>query len=410
MAVGRGGGSLADLRTANRREVLTLLRISGALSQAEISRATRLSHASVSNIVRELTSRGLARSTMGVRNGRRVSDVSLNPSAGLVGGIEFGNRHVRAAVADFTHTVRAEAQHTLSYRHQAASSVPEAAAMFRDLVEGSGRDLADVQVLAVGLPGPIDLESGRTASPAILPGWAEFDVRSAIEETLGVRTIVDNDANLGALAEGLWGVGRGFTDFAYVKVATGIGAGIVLHGKLYRGVAGTAGEIGHTTIEEDGPVCRCGNRGCLEMFAAGPALLEPLRRSYGDDLTVEDLVRLSNEGDIGCRRVITDAGRHIGVALANLCNLLSPQMIIIGGELALAGDVLLNAIRESMARRAFSVPAHAAVVAGAFSERAGILGALALALQESEDDAADGAHHRPGPPIGASERQHTLAV
>src|SRR5665213_2809001 len=106
------------------------------------------------------------------------------------------------SLADLTHTVRAEAQHPLYYRHQAASSAPEAAAMFRDLVEGAGRDLADVQVLAVGLPGPIDRETGRTASPAILPGWAEFDVRSAIEATLGVRTIVDNDANLGALGEG----------------------------------------------------------------------------------------------------------------------------------------------------------------------------------------------------------------
>jgi predicted NBD/HSP70 family sugar kinase len=182
-------------------------------------------------------------------------------------------------------------------------------------------------------------------------------------------------------------VGRGLSDFAYVKVSTGIGAGLVLNGQLYRGAAGTAGEIGHMTIEEDGPMCRCGNRGCLEIIAAAPALLELLRGSHGSDLTLEDVLRLSDAGDIGCRRVIADAGRHIGVALANLWNLLSPQLVIVGGELALAGDVLLSAIRESMTRRAASVTAQATqVVSGVLAERTGVLGAVALALKESDRD------------------------
>jgi predicted NBD/HSP70 family sugar kinase len=396
------GGSLTDLRRANRRAVVTLLRLNGPLTQAEVARATGLSHASVSNIVRDLTDQGIVRTT----SGRRVSEVTLNPTNGLVGGIDFGNRHVRAAVADFTHAVRAEDQHTLPFGHQASTSVPEAAAMLSALVSGIGRQPGDVQVLAVGLPGPMERDSGRTTSPAILPGWADFDVKSAFEKALGVRTIVDNDANLGALAEGLWGVGRGLTDFAYVKVSTGIGSGLVLNGKLYRGISGTAGEIGHTTIEEDGPLCRCGNRGCLEVFAAAPALLELLSRSYGDDITLEDVLKLSDEGDIGCRRVITDAGRHIGVALANLCNLLSPQMVILGGELALAGDVLLAAVRDSMRRRTVSVPGAAPrVAAGILSERAGVLGALALALQESEDDTGDGAHAH----MTKAENQYPLA-
>jgi predicted NBD/HSP70 family sugar kinase/biotin operon repressor len=364
----RQGGSLTDLRRANRREALTTLRLHGPLTQAEISRATGLSHASVSNIVRELTSQGVARVTAARRNGRRVAEVALEASAGLVGGIDFGNRHVRAGLADFTHTVRAEAYQTLPYGHQAESSVGAATTMFRELVGRVGAQLVDVQGLAVGLPGPTDREIGRTTSSVILPAWAGFDVASAFEDALGIRTAVDNDANLGALAEGFWGVGRGLTDFAYIKVSTGIGAGLVLNGRLYRGIAGSAGEIGHTTIEEDGPLCRCGNRGCLEMFAASPALLELLRRSYGDELTVADMLRLSDEGDVGCRRIITDAGRYIGVALANLCNLLSPQLIIVGGELAAAGDVLLSAIQESMGRRAVAVPGRTPeITTGAFS-------------------------------------------
>jgi predicted NBD/HSP70 family sugar kinase len=405
-----GGGSLADLRRANRHEALTTLRLNGPLTQAEISRATGLSHASVSNIVRELTSQGLARTSDALRNGRRVAEVTLEPSTGLVGGIDFGNRHIRAAIADFTHTVRGESYVTLPYGHEAASSVAEAARIFRDLVRSADAEISDVQVLAVGLPGPTNRDAGRTLSSAILPGWAGFDVTRAFEDALGIRTTVDNDANLGALAEGLWGVGRGFTDFAYVKVSTGIGAGLVLNGSLYRGVAGSAGEIGHTTIEEDGPLCRCGNRGCLEMFAAAPALLELMRRSYPEEFTVTDLLRLSDEGDVGCRRVLTDAGRHIGVALANLCNLLSPQLIIVGGELAASGEVLLSAIRDSIARRTMALPAHAPqITTGAFSERAGVLGALALALQESDNVAPYGAHDRLIPGDRASAHQVSLA-
>jgi predicted NBD/HSP70 family sugar kinase len=383
----RQGGSLTDLRRANRNEAVSLLRLHGPLTQAEISRATGLSPASVSNIVRDLKEQGVARVTLVSRNGRRAAQVTLNPSAGLVGGIDFGNRHVRVALADLAHTVLAESQRPLVRDHEASTAVQVATTMLGDLAFEAGRKLRDVHSLAIGLPGPINKVTGRVASLAILPGWADFDVKAAFEARLGIPVVVDNDANLGALAEGLWGVGRGLSDFAYVKVSTGIGAGLVLNGQLYRGAAGTAGEIGHMTIEEDGPMCRCGNRGCLEIIAAAPALLELLRGSHGSDLTLEDVLRLSDAGDIGCRRVIADAGRHIGVALANLWNLLSPQLVIVGGELALAGDVLLSAIRESMTRRAASVTAQATqVVSGVLAERTGVLGAVALALKESDRD------------------------
>jgi predicted NBD/HSP70 family sugar kinase len=158
----------------------------------------------------------------------------------------------------------------------------------------------------------------------------------------------------------------------------------VLGGQLYRGAAGTAGEIGHTTIDENGPVCRCGNRGCLELFAATPALLELLRTSHTAGLTVRELLALCSMGDPGCLRVIADAGRHIGVALANLCNLISPQLVIVGGELAAAGDALLQPMRDSMARRAVRAAAESVeIVPGHLADRASVLGAVARALHES---------------------------
>ncbi len=389
VGVGRQGGSLTDLRKANRREAVNVLRIPGGLTQAEIARATGLSPASVSNIVRELAEDGAASVTLVRHNGRRAYKVTLNPDAGLVAGVDFGNRHMRVAIADLAHNVLAEDYHTLSYGHRAVEGIPRCAATVRQLVERAGRRHADLIGVSVGLPGPIVASTGRLSSPTILPGWADIDLAAAFRDTLDVPVAVDNDAKLGALAEGLWGSGRGLSDFAYIKVSTGIGAGLVLNGHLYRGAGGTAGEIGHTTIEENGPVCRCGNRGCLEVLAGAPALLELLRRSHGDDLTIEDVLRGSEAGDIGCRRGITDAGRHIGVAVANLCNLLSLQRIIIGGELALAGELLLSAITDSMARRAISISAQRTeVTTSPLAARAGVLGAVARALQESDRYAA----------------------
>ncbi|MBV8527956.1 MAG: ROK family transcriptional regulator [Candidatus Dormibacteraeota bacterium] len=382
-----GGGSLQDLRRTNRESALRLLRTHGAMTQAELSRLSGLSRASVFNIVRDLTDEGLARVTTTTRNGRRVTEVTLNPDAGIVVGVDIGNRHVRVAVADLAHQVLAEQRVALPLGHRADEAIGRSVGLVRRLVRQADRDPDQLRAAAIGIPGPILAGAGRLGTPPVLPGWADVEVGAAFSDQLGVRAVVDNDANLGALAESAWGRGRGIRDFAYLKVSTGIGAGLVLNGQLYRGAYGTAGEIGHTTIEEDGAVCRCGNRGCLETMAAAPALLELLRAAYGT-LTLEDLLRLSADGDIGCRRVIADAGRHIGVAVANLCNLLNPGLIIVGGELAAAGDLLLNSIRESMARRAMSAAERTAdVVTGAFAERTAVLGAVALALQNA--DASD---------------------
>nr|MDT0666121.1 ROK family protein [Micromonospora sp. DSM 115978] len=156
---------------------------------------------------------------------------------------------------------------------------------------------------------------------------------------------VDNDANLGALAELTWGAGRGASGVAYIKAATGVGAGMVVDGRIHRGHTGTAGEIGHTTVDEHGPVCRCGNRGCLETFVGTRILLDMLRASHGPDLSVLGMLALARDGDAGCQRVVADAGRAIGVAVANLCNLVNPELVVVGGDLAAAGDLLLDPLR-----------------------------------------------------------------
>jgi len=197
--------------------------------------------------------------------------------------------------------------------------------------------------------------------------------------------MVDNDANLGALAEYTAGAGRGVSDIVYLKLASGIGAGLVLDGRLHRGVTGIAGEVGHVRSNPDGRVCRCGNRGCLETVAAAPALVELLRVSHGEELTSADLLRLAEQGDVGVRRVFADAGRSVGEAIAPLINAVNPGLVIVGGELSAVGEPLLDGIRTSVER--YALPAAAAaleVVPGILGERAEVLGAVALVITDTE--------------------------
>ena len=384
MAGGRVVGSLSRLREANTEQIIEVLRLHGPMTQAEIARSTGLSPATVSNLIGDLRHRRIVRTDPSGPPNRRAVDLTLDPGAGVVVGVDFGKRHCRLAVSDVADVILAEERHTIEPGHRVDEGARDTAADVERLLAESGRERAEVLAVAVGVPGPIDPATGRLGSPGILPGWADVHIAGAFQAALGVPVVVDNDANLGALGEMHWGAGRGFCDFTYLKVTTGIGAGLVLDGRLYRGAAGTAGEIGHTTIDENGPVCMCGNRGCLELYAATPALLELLRGRAESAMTVRDLLELSAAGDPGCRRVLEDAGRHIGVALANLCNLISPQRIIVGGELVGAGNALLQPMREAMARGA--VPAagqRAEIVPGELGDRASVLGAVALALVES---------------------------
>ena len=206
-----------------------------------------------------------------------------------------------------------------------------------------------------------------------------------LRKRLDFPVMVDNDANLGALAEAAFGAGRDAGDLIYLKISSGIGAGLILNGRLYRGSAGLAGELGHVLVNPDGIVCRCGNRGCLETVAATGALVDLLRRSHGDDLTVPAMIEAATRGDAGCRRVIGDAGRALGQVVATLLNVLNPEMLIVGGDLAGAGDLLLDGIRESVARAALPETSRGAqLVAGVLGERAQVLGALALVVSEAD--------------------------
>ncbi|MFE6779673.1 ROK family protein [Streptomyces sp. NPDC057702] len=379
-------GSQSSLHRANLERVVRAVRMAGSLTQAEIARTTGLSAATVSNIVRELKDGGTVEVTPTSAGGRRARSVALSGDAGIVVGVDFGHAHLRVAVGNLAHRVLAEETEPLDVDASAAQGMDRAETLVKRLIEATGIDPGKVIGVGLGVPGPIDVATGTLGSTAILPGWAGSNPRDDLAARLGVPVYVDNDANLGALGELVWGSGRGVADLAYIKVASGVGAGLVISGQIYRGPGGTAGEIGHITLDESGPVCRCGNRGCLETFTAARYVLPLLHSSHGPDLTMERMVTLAREGDPGCRRVVADVGRHVGSGVANLCNLLNPSRVVLGGDLAEAGDLVLDPIRDSVAR--YAIPSAArqlSVLPGALGSRAEVLGALALVLSEMGD-------------------------
>jgi predicted NBD/HSP70 family sugar kinase len=389
-----GSGSLSSLREFNRLRIVDFLRTNGTASRAELARRTGLSRSTVSTLVSDLQRRGLVVERAGQfagegQPGRPAALLELDPSAAAAVGVDFDHDKVRVAVSDLSRTVLAEASAPHDVDHDATGALELAADKIDQVLTDASVDRERLLGVGIALAGPIDHDKGSLHPSAVLPGWADIDAANELEQRLDTRCYVDNDANLGALAEVTLGAGRNARFAAYVSISSGIGAGIVVDGRPYRGHRGTAGEIGHVVVDAQGPICRCGNRGCLETLASGPALLRLVQATRDEELTVKQMIELARDGDAGCRRAIADAGQVVGGVVAGLVNLFSPEMVVVGGDVGEAGDLLLDSLREAVRRDA--LPAAASelkIVAGELGERANLLGALALVLMQSEHEVA----------------------
>jgi predicted NBD/HSP70 family sugar kinase len=383
-------GSLESLRERNRLRVVDALRARGAVSRADIARATGLSRSTVSSLVADLQAVGLVREgdsagAASAQGGRPGVLLSLDSSAGALVGIDFGHDHVRVALSTLSYDLLGEDSVEIDVDSAAGDALDSAAHLAQALLAGAGIAHDRLLTAGVGLPGPIDRESGLVRSQPILPSWGDIDPVAELERRLEAPVHLDNDANVGALGEATFGAGRGAEVLVYLRLSAGIGAGLVIGGRPFRGARGIAGEVGHVLVDPQGPICRCGNRGCLETFVAGPALCELLRRSHGP-LTVRGLVALAAEGDAPATRVLADAARIVGRAVADVCNTLNPDVVVVGGDLSAAGEIVLAPLREAVRR--FAIPAAAdavRIVPSELGDRAEMLGALALAGHEADD-------------------------
>jgi predicted NBD/HSP70 family sugar kinase len=384
------GGGLAG----NARRVAETLRTRGRSTRAELMASTGLSRPTISATLAELAAAGLiveetGGQSMMRRGGRPASVVRLARRAGLAVGVDLGRRHLHVAVADLGHAVLVERTHRFGWAtdDHPVDALDEVASMIDWAL--SSLDAPPDAVAGVGLGIPVPLtRDGRIGSPALMPAWASLSPAEELAARAGMPVWVDNDANLGALGEYVWGAGSGCRVLVFIKLATGIGAGILLDGRLFRGGIGTAGELGHVTLDARGPVCRCGNRGCVELSAGGRALLETVRRTHPEIASLAELVDRAEAGDPGCRRLLTDAGTELGIALGSLVNLLNPQRIVLGGDLGRA-ELMIDPLRRGLANTGMPAAVEAVeVVPAALGERAIALGGVALVLKAAEHTAS----------------------
>ncbi|PYI38844.1 ROK family transcriptional regulator [Arthrobacter psychrolactophilus] len=378
----RNPGSQSALRSRNQQRITQQLLKGGPSTQAELARSTGLSTATISNIVKSMAAAELVTLTPVTSSGRRAMSVRYNGDSAIAAGIDFGRTHVRVVLANTGYHVLAEEEAPLPRGHEAAEGIQTASRLLDKLLRKAGISRSQLIGAGAGIPGPIDSRSGKVIRGAILPEWVGINLHSELQKALEIPVFVDNDANLGALAQLTWGDMGNALNLMFIKIGTGIGSGLILGGHLFHGSFGVTGEIGHVTIDEHGMICRCGNRGCLETVASTATMVELLSRGSEHPISTADILRQADAGDPATLRVLDDAGMAIGRALANVANLISPDVIVIGGPLTELGELFLAPIRRGLLRHAVPIIGESiGLKMSQLTSRAEALGAAALVFQ-----------------------------
>ena len=379
--------------TPTQSKILRIVRDEGSLSRVQLAARLDVSRTTVAAEVGRLVELGLAEDAgpAASRGGRRSTLVDLDSRLRFVG-IELGATSLRVAVTDGRLGVLARASAPGSdIRRGPEKVLAEAIDLARKLLAEQGVDRP--AGVGIGVPGPVDFHAGVPVCPPIMPGWDGYPVRDALSRELGSPVLLDNDVNVMALGEQHTGVARSAQAFLFVKIGTGVGCGIVVERHLYRGADGCAGDIGHIRIESDGPVCACGNTGCLEAFFGGAALardataaarsgrssvLADLLEQQGS-LTAEDVGRAIAQGDVVALEMVREGGRRVGAVLANLVSFFNPGLIVIGGGVAGLGHTLLAEIRSVIYRQSLPLATgNLPVVLSELGDDAGVVGAARL--------------------------------
>ncbi|MDR2454963.1 MAG: ROK family transcriptional regulator [Bifidobacteriaceae bacterium] len=361
----KGPGSPGALRRANCDRLLrALAEAGGRATQAELARRSGLSPASVSNLARALEASREVSIATELHQGRRCRVVARAAPAGYIFGLDLGRTHLHAGLGTLDHHLVARELRPMTPGASAAEGLKLCAELLQTLLDRLGLDRADIKGAAAGVPGPLSAQTGEIGAGAVLPAWTGIDLQEHFSRALGLAVVVENDANLGALGEFAWATPVATRQpQAYIRLSVGIGCGILIDGdRLLRGAAGTAGELGHVSLDSSGRLCRCGNRGCVETTASTPVLLETLSRAMERDVTLPEWLDMARAGHNGSIRLLEDMGRNVGIAISSLVNLLSPATVVLGGPVTAAADLLLDTVRETVTRRSLPAPARAVQV------------------------------------------------
>jgi glucokinase-like ROK family protein len=388
------GGASSLSTTAG--SIFKIIRDQGPLFPADIVRKTGLAKSTVSVYVERLVSVGLIREE--IRPGGKRRRLKVAESAGYVVGVDLGQTHLNVGLCDLEGDVLDIIKAEVDLLHETPESIlAQVVNAANTLSSRNAFSPAALFGIGFGLPGPVDYAHGVPVSPPVMPGWDRFPLASVLHREFTCPVFVDNDVNVMALAERDKGAASEERDFIFIKAGTGIGSGLVVDGRIYRGAKGAAGDIGHIGAGEDNTLCHCGNRGCLEAVAGGRALVNRAaeaarsgasrflakRFAEGEAITPELIGLGAATGDEECLRIIITAGKTLGDVLAKLVNFFNPSLIVVGGGLSNLGERYAASIRESIYRRSTPLAtADLVIKRSTLGETAGVIGSAILVLDE----------------------------
>jgi N-acetylglucosamine repressor len=369
------------MRTANRAAILGWIQQNNVMTRPDLAQKTGLTPTTVSDLTRQMIKEGLILPTGTGKSagGRRPEELGLNPAAGHVVGIDL-EEVLTIVILDFAANCVYRAQITLGEHRQPNEVLAIIDGMYRKAI--NILNISPHKILGAGfsVPGLVDTDQGVAA---FLPhlNWRGVEVRTRLSKILGVEVLVENEARATVMAEQWLGHGKQTGDFICFNVKTGIGSGIVTHGILYRGVCGTAGEVGHTTILVDGPLCSCGNRGCLEAVASTKGLLMRAKNQLGESISLAKLAERARQGEPRCLDLLKENGIYLGIGLANLVNILNPELIILERDLLLYADLIIDLLQDVLGNKALEMPrSRVRIVPSKIGQDAPAIGAAILPL------------------------------
>jgi glucokinase-like ROK family protein len=385
---------------SNSEKILVdLVRKYGGFSKSDLVNFTEYSRTKITSCIDSLLEKSMLKinTITEYTGGRRSRKYSLNGEFGLFAGIDIGATSIDLGIADFSSRLLARHSEPASVKDGPIRILGKVCSLLEQMLDENGLHPERLHGIGVGVPGPVDFSLGTLVSPPIMPGWDRFPIIQTIQQWFpSSNVVVDNDVNVMALGEMYQGSGLGVNNLIFVKIGTGIGAGIICEGKIYRGSNGCAGDIGHICVDKNGPLCHCGNKGCLEAVAAGPAIAmrsltaaqagkSPLLMKYyernGNCLRAEDIGDAAREGDPLAIEIVRQSGQYIGDVLAGLVNFYNPGIIVIGGGVSNLGDLLLSSIRQSVLNRSLPLATRELlIVFSKMGADAGVIGAINLIL------------------------------
>ncbi len=377
-----------------------LVRQQGALSRTDLAKLLDLSRASVTSIAGNLVELGVLTEVGHGKSegGRRPQLLDIDAELGFLAGVDIGATSIDLALADFRGEILERRTEAADVREAPEQVLDRVNQLIVELLEEHGAGEKDLVGLGIGVPGPVQYPSGLLIEPPLMPAWDSFPIKDYVRKKFPqVNPAVDNDVNIMAIGEARAGGGKGIDNFFYIKIGTGIGCGVIVKGEIYRGSDGTAGDVGHICIDYNGPICHCGNSGCLEVMAAGPSIAKRgqeaalngkskimaarLEKSKGI-LTAKDIGKAAAAGDQAANMIISESGRMIGGVLAGLVNFYNPRAIFIGGGVSKIGHHLLSTIRQATLKRATALSTRKLKIEySALGDDAGVYGAIWLAIE-----------------------------